>query len=498
MNNKSHTRTTDKSNAEMLAALLDESGVDATTLAAALQSIATAARITAPPEEFRGKVYLNKELIYDDENAYIYQRNDTKKKYYYLRMWDRKSKKPFIKSLGTNDRARAVTSARIIYQEVKGKIEKGERIRNITTAEMIVIYLQGEELKITDVPRQGITAGRFRTKKYFLNYWLEYIAELGLEDAGIDKIKPYATRKFGYWLQKKPKDKKSNGKPRSIELINNAISEVGKMYKDIAVRERYISKDDVPEIDRLREQPDEEFKRDVYSLKEYKKLYKYMNDKYTRDKSVSADELAIRTIFAKLIGIMMNGGFRVKEVRGLMWKEVYENPHDDAEKRKENVLIKVRASNSKNGKSRVVAAPVKIRFDVIKKMQQALGNSVEPTDYIFANSKSKSGNPYTREAFANRLRKVLELSGLKEEFEREGKIINLYSCRHTYITWRLRYGDVPIHLLSTAVGSSVAQLMKSYARISVEKQADVLTRAQGFAKMAEVDLNIGLYNNNDD
>ena len=68
-----------------------------------------------------GKVYLNKELIYEDETAYIYQRNDTKKKYYYFRMWDRKSKKPYIKSLETNDRARAVTSARIIYQEVKGK-----------------------------------------------------------------------------------------------------------------------------------------------------------------------------------------------------------------------------------------------------------------------------------------------------------------------------------------------------------------------------------------
>jgi integrase len=482
----------------VLAVLLDESGVDATTLAAALQSIATAARITAPPQEVGGKVYLNKELIYDDENAYIYQRNDTKKKYYYLRMWDRKSKKPFIKSLGTNDRARAVTSARIIYQEIKGKIEKGERIRNITTAEMIVKYLDVEEIKITDVPRQGITAGRFRTKKYFLNYWLEYITERGFENAGIDKIKPYATRDFGYWLQKKPKDKRGNGKPRSIELINNAISEVGKMYKDIAVRERYISKDDVPEIDRVPEQPDEEFKRDVYSLEQYEKLWKFMEYKYTRDKSVNAEELAIRKIFAKLIGVMMNGGFRVKEVRGLMWNEVYANPMDDAEKRNENVLIKVRASNSKNGRSRVVAAPVKKRFDVIKKIQVELGNSVEPTDYIFANPKSKTGTPYSREALGNRLRKVLELSGLKEEFEREGKVVNLYSCRHTYITWRLRYGNVPIHLLSTAVGSSVTQLMKSYARISVEKQADVLTRAQGFARMTEIDLNVGLYNTDDD
>ena len=40
--------------------------------------------------------------------------------------------------------------------------------------------------------------------------------------------------------------------------------------------------------------------------------------------------------------------------------------------------------------------------------------------------------------------------------------------------------------------------IKSYAKISVEKQADVLTKAQGFAKMAEIDLGVGLYNIDDE
>ena len=44
-----------------------------------------------------------------------------------------------------------------------------------------------------------------RVKKYYLRLWLEYIDSLGLTDTPIDRIKPYATRKFGYWLQKKPK-----------------------------------------------------------------------------------------------------------------------------------------------------------------------------------------------------------------------------------------------------------------------------------------------------
>jgi len=120
-----HTSNSKSTNAEALAALLDASGFDAAVLAAALQSIATAAKVTAPPKEQQPKVYLNKELVYEDETAYIYQRNDTKQKFYYLRIWDKKSKKPFIKSLETRDRVKAITAARLIYQEVKGKIDRG-------------------------------------------------------------------------------------------------------------------------------------------------------------------------------------------------------------------------------------------------------------------------------------------------------------------------------------------------------------------------------------
>ena len=73
----------------------------------------------------------------------------------------------------------------------------------------------------------------------------------------------------------------------------------------------------------------------------------------------------------------------------------------------------------------------------------------------------------------------------------------MYAARHTWITWRLRYGDVPMHLLARAAGTSVSMIEKTYSHISVEKQADVLTRAQGFAKMAEVDLRANLYNTDD-
>ena len=121
--------TNQQSNTEALAALLDASGVDAATLATALQSIAEVKQSTAPAPGADKSIYQEKELVYDDEFAYIYRRGDTKRRIYYLRIYDTQNKQPYIKSLQTTDRVKAITKARLLYQDVKGKIDRGERVR---------------------------------------------------------------------------------------------------------------------------------------------------------------------------------------------------------------------------------------------------------------------------------------------------------------------------------------------------------------------------------
>ena len=111
------------------------------------------------------KNYLNKELIYDDETAFMYQRGDTKTKIYYLRIFDVKSRRPYVKSLGTTDHAKALVKARTIYQEIKGKIVRGERLRSITTPELIDMYLN--TLHITDIPHEGVTPDTLKLKSIF-------------------------------------------------------------------------------------------------------------------------------------------------------------------------------------------------------------------------------------------------------------------------------------------------------------------------------------------
>jgi len=239
--------------AEEIAALLK--GVDTETLALALESIKNATKATEELDEQKLKCHQEKEIIWGDENAYIYRRGNTKKRYWYLRIYNKDTKQRYVKSLETTDKVKAVTEARVIYQQITDKMSRGEKLSNLLTADLVKKYLAKEELKITDIPKQGITKGRFRVKKQCYDYWIEYLTSLGLDKTPIDMIAPDKTRNFGYWLQQLPKRGrfKASGDttPRSSEVINNVISEILKCYKDVAVRDRYISRDQVPDIDKL-------------------------------------------------------------------------------------------------------------------------------------------------------------------------------------------------------------------------------------------------------
>ena len=75
-----------------------------------------------------------------------------------------------------------------MYMDVKGKINRGERIRGITTNDLIKIRI--DNLKdCYPIPHQGITPETFRVKQYYLSIWAEYIDSLDLTKRTIDKIR---------------------------------------------------------------------------------------------------------------------------------------------------------------------------------------------------------------------------------------------------------------------------------------------------------------------
>lgn len=477
-----------KQQAEALGALISAYGLEAADLVAAIQNLAAAKEAAATPPEKGKSIYQDKETIYDDEHAFIYRRGDTTTKRYYLRIYDENNRKPFIKALGTADRVKAIATARGIYQEIKGKIERGERLRTITTEELISLYLENLKKKITNTPRLGLTPESYRVKQYYLRNWLEYISHLGYKDTPIDKIKPHKTRDFGYWLFSKPKGGNQPNTPRSAEKINNNISEVIRAYKNIAIRDNYISKNLAPEIDRLKEQPDEGHKRDILSIEQYERFWRFMLYHWIKEEGINETERQKRIIFYNIIGILYNTGLRPKELLGLRLNEISINEADSKELQKTHLKLLVRRDNSKTGRSRVVVAPIRKRVERIKAAYKALGAEHLPQDYLIFVFNSPDRRQYTRQALHQRLRQVLQQSGLQEELDAQQKKVSLYSSRHAYITWRLRYGNTPIHLLAKAAGTSIEKIEKTYGHIEVEKQTEILTRNQGYAQSAEVSL----------
>lgn len=456
------------------------------TLREAQQAVATSDVITRKVKGVTSKKnYLDKQLVYEDESAWIYRRGDTKAKTWYLRIFDDKSKRPFVKSLQTQDHARALTKARTIYQEVKGKIDRGERLHSITSSELVDKYINS--LHITEIPHEGVTPDSLKNKKYFLRVWLEYIDFIGHKNTGIDRLPLDKLRDFGKWFLVRPREDK-RVKARSHEQINNAISCVRLAYYRVAVRERYVSADKVPDIDRLKQQRDGRYKRDILELEQYERFWKYLEYKYTREKDITPFERRTRILFTKVIGIFANTGLRPRELITLRWCDISNYKSGDPKVDGKIVVLHIRAEVAKTGVARNVVAPVKKRLDIIKRSLKELGYEITPDDFVLINPIKKDKSAYTRVMFHERLKKTLELAGLTDEIKHSQSKISLYSFRHQYICWRLRYGGVPIHLIAKNCGTSIQKIEETYGHIETERQVDVITKNQGISRKAEVDL----------
>ena len=472
-----------------LAELLE--GVSALELATALDAIQHTRELSKPQEPKGHKNFLNQQYFMPGEDCFIYQRGDTKRKIWYIHIYDATRKKQFIKSLKTTDEVKAITSARIIFSEITGKIARGERIVSITARELVDKYLEMEARRITDKPKDGITPSRFRVKKQYLQIWLKYIESIGHKSTPIDKIKPERTRDFGYWYFQLPKSGpyKDDTEDRSKDTINNAITEIKRCYSKVALRDKFVSIDQMPQIDRLTARPDEgRGTKDILELEEYETLYKYMRYKYTTDKTVSEQERLKRRVFSNVVGILANTGLRPKELLGLYWHEIKVNKNDSRRLQRSHRLISIRQDNSKTGRSRTVNAPVGERIDRIKDIYKKMNFETNPDDFFMVNPNSKGRKAYTRENIANRLRDVLEESGLKQKLDETDRNITLYSFRHMYICWRLRYGQVPIQLVAKNCGTSINMIEKTYGHISTVLETELLTRNQGYAVTASVSL----------
>ena len=479
----------DKPHIDALAALLDARGLNAEDfleiveiLGALKKKETNKIKKEEEKKNSPNKIFVDKEFIFETRNdCFIYRDGRTKSGNYYIRIYDADSKKVFSQSLRTPHRVQALVAAETLYREKRDKLMKGVKLASITTKEMMEIYLKRREREKTNIPRNGITHTSYRTLVGNLRYWEEYIKFLKLEKTHIEKISTDIGKEFGNWIMNQPKSFYKE-RARSRETINHIIAATKKMYRDVAIEDKYITPNEFPNFKYLKVQPDNAPKRDVLTTEEYEILTKWLNTNYAREKGIDELEVIKRRVFALYLSINYNIGARTKEMLQIKWGDIAINPADTPENKKRNRVITIHPENSKTGKGRRIVAPIAEKLERLKSHYKKIDIEPQKDDYVFINlAKTKRGDniPYQTPAMEKRLQKVMELSGLKQKLEEEGRHITLYSARHFYCTQRLM-NKVDIHTLALNMGTSINYIEKTYSHLTTLMMSEEITKGQGW------------------
>ena len=52
--------------------------------------------------------------------------------------------------------------------DIKGKIQRGERLKSLSSMELVEMWEEKLRTQITDIPHQGLPPDSFKQKQYFL------------------------------------------------------------------------------------------------------------------------------------------------------------------------------------------------------------------------------------------------------------------------------------------------------------------------------------------
>ena len=105
---------------------------------------------------------------------------------------------------------------------ISGKIEKGERLKQITTDELIAIWDKYLQSKITTTPHKGIVPKTYKSKRYWLGNWGKHQRTTSARPHR--QIKPHLTR--GLVCGWSPDQRRQhNTQVLGREQINNNVNE---------------------------------------------------------------------------------------------------------------------------------------------------------------------------------------------------------------------------------------------------------------------------------
>ena len=186
---------------ELLANLLKGMDLDAEDL---IRAVVAASEIKKKKEEEApedAKVISEKTKVLEKDDCWIYRDNRTKKKGWYIKIYDPKYRRVWVKSLKTTNKVVAMAEAERMYSERIGRISVGARPTSITAKELVQKYQIERRKTITDVPHLGITPKSFDRLCNQLKHWENYIQLGGHFNTKIENIPTEIGLQFANYIR---------------------------------------------------------------------------------------------------------------------------------------------------------------------------------------------------------------------------------------------------------------------------------------------------------
>jgi len=421
----------------------------------------------------------------------------------------------------------ALELALIRFIDLKTKADRGEAVNVLTIGEMVDRFLEREERRISRTPHEGITDARFRLIRNQTKHFLDFCSRKG----GCGSAKQVHLFRRSYldtyqqWRQETTNavDKAGRVLPRPTTL-NGEFSTIRRMFREVALAQGFITRDQLPEIPTAKVPKDQSFRRSALSAEEWIQLEKtarlYWTQGLTRfskegeplgfhkitrgpnkgkdsDRPVTRNSLFgvnkgkgtkksnraqhqqdHRQMLYLAMRISMESGIRIGSLRKMRWSHISENKTLSAEDRKVWCLIEVPPENTKTGRWYELSAPVVRHLERLKQLTRGKGNEL-----LFTNQ--KSGAPLSDRIWGDGLKEMLVESGLASWAEDDsndcrkidvesGKTLSWYTFRHSWITFALERG-VPIATVCNNCDTSIQYVQEHYFHYDAKRATDALS-----------------------
>ena len=419
------------------------------------------------------------------------------------------------------------------YIELRTRTDRGEVINTLSIAEMVKRFLDREEKRISTRPHEGITPARFRLLRNQARHFIDFCKRKGGPGANrlVHTFRKDALSTYQLWREEETDslDKQGRKLPRPT-TINAEFSTIRRMFKEVALAQGYITRDQLPEIPNAKIAKNTSFRRSAFTAEEWIQLEKSARLYWTQGKSKydkagkplgyqlitkgpnagkhserpvlrnnlyseqsgsgkwssprARQQKAHRMMLYLAMRISMESGIRIGSLRQMRWIHITTNHTLNKEEQKRWCLIEVPAENTKTGRHYELSAPCSRHLEQLREITKPTSKN----ELLFINLRTKK--PLSDRIWRDGLLEMLVESGLAAWAEddsnncrkaeiKSGKTLTWYSFRHTYITLALERG-VPIATVCANCDTSIQYVQEHYFHYDAARATNALMTGRNY------------------